>query len=154
MKISEIRDTLKAEVLVGNDQLDKSVEAGGGADLMADVLSAVAKGAVLLTGLTTEQVLRTAKVAGVALVVFVRGKRPDEPVIELARTYNMPVLLTKYFPFRCERTALHERFARLGWIMVRPFIFQQAMRAFFQGTGAAGSTPARVCGAAFFRRRS
>lgn len=99
MKISEIRDTLKAEVLVGNDQLDKSVEAGGGADLMADVLSAVAKDAVLLTGLTTEQVLRTAKVAGVALVVFVRGKRPDEPVIELARTYNMPVLLTKYSLF-------------------------------------------------------
>jgi predicted transcriptional regulator len=99
MKISEIRDILKAEILVGNDQLDKSVEAGGGADLMADVLSAVAKGAVLLTGLTTEQVLRTAKVAGVALVVFVRGKRPDEPVIELARTYSLPVLLTKYSLF-------------------------------------------------------
>jgi predicted transcriptional regulator len=99
MKISEIRDVLKAEVLVGNDQLDKSVVAGGGADLMADVLSAVAKGAVLLTGLTTEQVLRTAKVAGVAVVVFVRGKRPDEPVLELARSYAMPVLLTKYSLF-------------------------------------------------------
>ena len=99
MKISEIRDVLKAEVLVGHDQLDGSVVAGGGADLMADVLSAVARGAVLLTGLTTEQVLRTAKVAGVALVVFVRGKRPDEPVLELARSYNMPVLLTRYSLF-------------------------------------------------------
>ena len=28
--------------------------------------------------------------AGVLVVVFVRGKRPDEPVIELARRYNMP----------------------------------------------------------------
>ncbi len=64
MKISEIRDILKAEVLAGEEQLDKSVFAGGGADLMADVLSAVARDAVLLTGLTTEQVLRTAKVAG------------------------------------------------------------------------------------------
>jgi predicted transcriptional regulator len=63
------------------------------------VLSAVAKGAVLLTGLTTEQVLRTAKVAGVAAVVFVRGKRPDEPVIELARSNDMPLLLTKYSLF-------------------------------------------------------
>ena len=99
MKISEIRDTLKAEVLVGHDQLERSVVAGGGADLMADVLSAVARGAVLLTGLTTEQVLRTAKVAGVAAVVFVRGKRPDQPVIELARSYHMPVLLTKYSLF-------------------------------------------------------
>lgn len=99
MKLSEIRDILKAEVLVGHDQLDKSVVGGGGADLMADVLSAVAKGAVLLTGLTTEQVLRTAKVAGVVLVVFVRGKRPDEPVIELARSYGMPVMLTRYSLF-------------------------------------------------------
>jgi predicted transcriptional regulator len=99
MKISEIRDILKAEVLVGDDRMDESVVAGGGADLMADVLSAVAKGAVLLTGLTTEHVLRTAKVAGVALVVFVRGKRPDEPVLELARSYKMPVMLTKYSLF-------------------------------------------------------
>jgi predicted transcriptional regulator len=99
MKISEIRDILKAEVLVGHDQLDRSVIGGGGADLMADVLSAVAKGAVLLTGLTTEQVLRTAKVAGVVLVVFVRGKRPDEPVLELARSYEMPVMLTRYSLF-------------------------------------------------------
>jgi predicted transcriptional regulator len=99
MKISEIRDILKAEVLVGHEQLDQSVVGGGGADLMADVLSAVARGAVLLTGLTTEQVLRTAKVAGVALVVFVRGKRPDEPVLDLARSYNMPVMLTRYSLF-------------------------------------------------------
>jgi predicted transcriptional regulator len=99
MKISEIRDTLKAEVLVGHDQMERTVVAAGGADLMADVLSAVAKGAVLLTGLTTEQVLRTAKVAGVLVVVFVRGKRPDEPVIDLARSYHMPVLLTRYSLF-------------------------------------------------------
>ena len=99
MKIYEIRDILKAEVLVGDDHLDDTVVAAGGADLMADVLSAVAKDAVLLTGLTTEQVLRTARVAGVACVVFVRGKRPDEPVLELARAFDMPVLLTRYSLF-------------------------------------------------------
>jgi predicted transcriptional regulator len=99
MKIAEIRDILKADVLVGEDQLESSVVAAGGADLMADVLSAVAKEAVLLTGLTTEQVLRTARVAGVAVVVFVRGKRPDEPVLELARSYQLPILLTRFSLF-------------------------------------------------------
>jgi hypothetical protein len=53
MKISEIVKTLKAEVRVGEDQLGKNVAADG-ADLMADVLSAVAQEAVLLTGLATE----------------------------------------------------------------------------------------------------
>jgi predicted transcriptional regulator len=99
MKISEIKSILKADVLVGEDQLDKSVVAAGGADLMADVLSAVAQEAVLLTGLTTEQVLRTARVAEVACVVFVRGKKPDQPVLELAQSFSLPILLTRYSLF-------------------------------------------------------
>ena len=99
MKISEIRDLLKADVLVGKDQLNKSVFAAGGADLMSDVLLAVAQEAVLLTGLTTEQVLRTAKVSEVACVVFVRGKKPDRPVLELAQSLDLPVLLTSYSLF-------------------------------------------------------
>jgi serine kinase of HPr protein (carbohydrate metabolism regulator) len=99
MKISEIKDALKAEILVGEDQLDKNIVAAGGADLMGDVLSAVAQEAVLLTGLTTEQVLRTAQISDVGCVVFVRGKKPAKRVLDLARTFNMPVLLTKYSLF-------------------------------------------------------
>jgi len=99
MKLYEIQKILDATILTGEDQLDRVVEGAGGADLMTDVLSAVAKEAVLLTGLTTEHVLRTAKLAEVAAVVFVRGKRPDTPVLELAISYQMPCLLTKYFLF-------------------------------------------------------
>ena len=99
MKISEIIKALDAEVLVGEDQLDKKIVAAGGADLMADVLSAVAQEAVLLTGLVTEQALRTARISEVGCLVFVRGKKPGEKVLELARSYNIPVLLTKYSLF-------------------------------------------------------
>lgn len=99
MKISEIRDILKAEVLSGHSNLDQSVVGGGGADLMEDVLAAVAKGSVILTGLTTEQVIRTARIAGVAVVVFVRGKKPNTRVIEMAKSFNLPVLLTRYSLF-------------------------------------------------------
>ena len=99
MKLSEIQDILEAIVLTGEDQLEKTVIGAGGADLMADVLSAVTKDAVLLTGLTTEHVLRTARVAGVAAVVFVRGKKPDRPVIEMAQSFQLPCMLTKYSLF-------------------------------------------------------
>jgi predicted transcriptional regulator len=99
MKLSEIKHILDAIALSGEDHFDRNVVGAGGADLMADVLSAVAKDAVLLTGLTTEQVLRTAKVAEVAAVVFVRGKKPDTPVIELAKFYELPCMLTKYSLF-------------------------------------------------------
>jgi len=66
---------------------------------MAEVLSAVAQEAVLLTGLTTEQALRTARISDVGCVVFVRGKRPDKKVLTLARSLDLPVLLTEYTLF-------------------------------------------------------
>ena len=99
MRISEIRDILDASVLCGDENLDKIVAGGGGADLMDDVLAAVAEDAVLLTGLTTEQVLRTAKLAGVNAIVFVRGKKSETPDIKLAQSYEIPILLTRYSLF-------------------------------------------------------
>lgn len=99
MKLSEIKDILNAEVLVGEDQLDIGVAGAGGADLMDDILLAVAKGSVLLTGLNSEQVLRTAKIAEVGAVVFVRGKTPDPAVVKLAESYSLPLLRTRYSMF-------------------------------------------------------
>jgi predicted transcriptional regulator len=99
MKLSEIKEILKATVVVGDDQLDKTIVAGGGSDLVDDILSSLAEGSVLLTGITTEQVIQTAKVAGIVAVVFVRGKKPNENVIELARSHDLPVLLTSYSMF-------------------------------------------------------
>jgi predicted transcriptional regulator len=99
MKISEVRDILKAQVIVGNDQLDDVIISGGAADLMEDVLAAAAKGCALLTGVTTEYVLQTAKIAKVGAVVLVRGKTPPEKMVELARQYKIPLLLTKYSLF-------------------------------------------------------
>lgn len=99
MKLAEIRDILKADVLIGEDLLEKNILGAGGADLMADILAAAAKDAVLLTGLTTEHVIRTAKIADVGAVVFVRGKKPKKEAVELARSYHLPILLTDYSLF-------------------------------------------------------
>jgi predicted transcriptional regulator len=95
MKVSEIAEILDAEVMAGNHLLDRQAVAAGSADLMNDVLSAVAQDSVLLSGLTTQDVIRTAKIAQVAVVVFVRGKKPSEEILSLARTYDLPVLMTR-----------------------------------------------------------
>ncbi len=99
MKISELKDILKAEVLVGEDQLEQVVSGGGAADLMDDVLAAAAKGCALLTGVTTTHVIQTARIAQVGAVVIVRGKKPPEEMIQMARTYSIPLLLTDYSLF-------------------------------------------------------
>lgn len=99
MKIKEVKDILKAEVLFGEDQLDEVITGGGAADLMDDVLAAAAKGAALLTGVTTPNVMQTARIAQVSAIVIVRGKRPSEDFIALAKSYNIPLLLTRYSLF-------------------------------------------------------
>ena len=99
MKLSEIRDILKASVLVGEDQLNTTIMAAGGSDLMDDILSSLAEGSVLLTGITTEQVIQAAKVAGILAIVFVRGKKPNKNIIKLANSYNIPILLTNHSMF-------------------------------------------------------
>ena len=99
MKVSEINDILKATILCGEDRLNDIISGGGSADLMEDVLSAATEGCVLLTGVVTEQVIRTAKVARVGAIVFVRGKQPSQSVIDLAKTYELPLLLTRYSLF-------------------------------------------------------
>lgn len=99
MKIAEICDILDADIIVGDDQMDNVIIGGGAADLMEDVLAAAAKGCVLLTGVTTEDVLQTAKIALVGAVVLVRGKKPPEKMIALARQYGIPLLSTQYSLF-------------------------------------------------------
>jgi len=99
MKLFEIKDILKATILVGENELDKTITGCGVADLMEDVLAAAAEGALLLTGLTTDQVLRTARIAGVGAIAFVRGKKPDEKVLDLARRHDLPILLTEFSLF-------------------------------------------------------
>ncbi len=99
MKLFEISEILKAEVLMGKDMLDQTVVGGGSADLMDDVLSAVTKGSVLLTGIVSEQVIRTAKIAGVSCVVFVRGKEPGKSVLDLADSHDITIMVTGYSMF-------------------------------------------------------
>jgi predicted transcriptional regulator len=99
MKIKELKEILKATVLSGEDQLDKVITGGGAADLMEDVLAAAAKGSALLTGVTTAHVVQTAHIVQVGALVIVRGKQPPEDIVELARSYNIPLLLTDYSLF-------------------------------------------------------
>ena len=95
MKLKEVRDILNAEVLCGEELLDTEVRSACGSDLMSDVLAFVKNQAMLLTGLVSPQVVRTAEMMDMSCVVFVRGKQPDENILALARDRDMVVLATK-----------------------------------------------------------
>ena len=67
-----------------------------GADLMSDVLAFTHAGTLLMTGLTNPQVVRTAEMAGIVAIVFVRGKLPPPETIALAQDKDIPLLASKY----------------------------------------------------------
>ncbi len=94
MKISEIQALLHAEVVCGNDLLDKEVSSACGSDMMSDVLAYVKDQAVLLTGLVNPQVVRTAEMMDMVCIVFVRSKVPTEEMISLAQEHGMVLMKT------------------------------------------------------------
>jgi predicted transcriptional regulator len=96
MKIEEIRDVLMCEVYSGEEQLNSVVKFGCASDLMSDVLAFSRPGALLLTGLVNVQTIQTAFIAEIAAIVFVRGKRPGEEVITVAKEKGIPLLGTPY----------------------------------------------------------
>ncbi len=95
MKISQIQELLNAEVVCGEDQLDKDVHSACGSDMMSDVLAYVKDQAVLLTGLVNPQVVRTAEMMDMVCIVFVRSKVPTEEMITLAKEHGMVLLKTR-----------------------------------------------------------
>ena len=108
MKLDTVREILRCSVLAGHDRLGCEVQVGCGADLMSDVLAFVKPDALLLTGLTTVQTVRTADVAEVKAIVYVRGKQPEKEAIELANERGI-VLLAANLPMfeACGRLYMH-----------------------------------------------
>ena len=95
MRICEVKEILNAEVLCGEELLENEVSYAFGSDLMSDVLAFVKGKTLLLTGLTNQQVVRTAEMADLSAIVFVRGKKPGEDIVELATEKDIALLLTR-----------------------------------------------------------
>ena len=92
MKLREIQTVLEAQVLCGEDMLDREVHSACASDFMSDVLAFVKDQALLLTGMVNPQVVRTAEMMDMKCIVFVRGKVPDESIVEMARERGIVVM--------------------------------------------------------------
>lgn len=96
MRIGEVVEVLEGRILVQSHQTDDDIPRGGAADLMSDVLAFGSEGMVLMTGLTNPQAIRTAEMAGINVVVFVRDKTPPPETLELARELGITAIGTSY----------------------------------------------------------
>lgn len=98
MKLKEIVEQVEGKLLGSPPAsvADMDIADAGASDMMSDVLAYTQPGCLLLTGLMNVQVVRTAEMADVAAIVFVRGKIPEPEVISLAEELGIPLVASKY----------------------------------------------------------
>ncbi len=99
MTVQDIKEILECEVITKDTDLSREVHTACGSDMMSDVLAFVKDQSVLLTGLINPQVVRTADMMDMVCIVFVRGKEPNEDVVELAEERGIVMMKTRYRMF-------------------------------------------------------
>ncbi len=93
MKVKEIVKIVDGRVICGNN-LEKDLSTGCSSDLMSDILTLEPVNAVLITGLANIQAIRTAEMADISFILFVRDKQISKEMIQLASDSNITLLET------------------------------------------------------------
>lgn len=100
MKIKEISKLLQANIVSGIELEEHEIRCGFASDLMSDVLTLNTDGMALITGLANIQTLRTAEMADIGCIVFVRGKKTTPAMLQIARENHIVILECSYSMFR------------------------------------------------------
>jgi len=96
MKLNEIKDILKCDILTENQDVSHvEVNTVMASDGMSEILAFSHPGSLMITGLTNIQSVRTADVADAKAIIYIRGKLPNEKTIALAWQKGIHVMATK-----------------------------------------------------------
>lgn len=101
MKLSEIKQLTNATLVAGDIAEDKNLERAFSSDLMSDVLTLETEHILLVTGLSNLQLIRTAEMADIEVVLLARNKKASPEMIELANDNGLILLESPYSIFRC-----------------------------------------------------
>jgi hypothetical protein len=99
MRLSDVLTLTRARFVSATGSPNLEVRAGFAADLMSDALRYDLSGALLVSGLATPQVVRTAEMADVAAILMVRDKVPPSEALDLAEELGIPFLTTQLTMF-------------------------------------------------------
>uniref|UniRef100_A0A7V3RFD1 DRTGG domain-containing protein n=1 Tax=Mesoaciditoga lauensis TaxID=1495039 RepID=A0A7V3RFD1_9BACT len=97
MLLSEITRIVEGKALWNFD--DKDCDVCGATDMLSELLAVGRDGMLLISGMATSQLIKTADIVGVGGILIVRGKNIPEEMIELAKKYDIPLISTKLVMF-------------------------------------------------------
>ncbi|MEG1763429.1 MAG: hypothetical protein RR190_05210 [Bacteroidales bacterium] len=100
MKVSDLLILLNAKLVCGEGLIEKDLQHVFASDLMSDVLTLKTDEILLVTGLCNIQTIRTAEMSDVKAILFVRGKKATEEMIELANENEIILMECPYSMYR------------------------------------------------------
>jgi hypothetical protein len=98
MTLQEIIDAIEGKLLV-EPPYNVDFETALASDLMSDVLVFARPNTLLISGLTNVQSVRTAEMADIPAVIFVRGKYPPQQTLDVAQESGIAVVISPYGMF-------------------------------------------------------
>ncbi|MBO4739324.1 MAG: hypothetical protein J5606_07165 [Bacteroidales bacterium] len=100
MSIDQLLEILKGELVTECEKEEFCIERGFASDLMSDVLTIPSTDKLaLITGLSNLQTIRTAEMAGINMIIIVRGKKCTPDMISLAEDNDIVLIETPYSAF-------------------------------------------------------
>ena len=102
MKISDIVKVANARIVTEPPAEDLFLDKAFSSDLMSDVLTLEEENLLLISGLANVQLIRTAEMAEINVVLLARGKKATSDMIELANENGLVILET---PFSIYKTS-------------------------------------------------
>lgn len=103
MKVDELSRLIDGTILSSRNLIDKvDVKTAFAADLMSDVLAYVESlnnDVILITGITNPQIVRTAEMLDIPVIIVARGKKVPLETIKLADEKGIIIISTKNIVF-------------------------------------------------------
>lgn len=100
VRLTEIIDLTQAKVVAGDTEKDHVLQKAFSSDLMSDVLTLDTEHILLITGLANVQLVRTAEMADIEVVLLARNKKATPEMIDLANEVGLVLLETPYSIYR------------------------------------------------------
>ena len=94
MNLRELIRKLELEVKVGGDSLSNDVRGGYASDLISDVLANAQEGDLWVTLQAHQNTVAVASLKGLAGVLLVNGRQPEEDTLRKAKDQNVPLLVS------------------------------------------------------------
>jgi len=94
MKLNEIVQKMSLTVKVDNGALSEEVTGGYSSDLLSDVISYAQEGDLWITLQTHQNIIAVASMKGLAGIILVNNRDPEDETLNKAREENMPLFVS------------------------------------------------------------